>query len=96
VSQRKNGTDRFFHEDWLSSTRYLTEGTGSSAPTAYRFDAFGRQSAGAGPDSTALKFAGGERYQSDVAMGYQLLGQRYYDPYVGRCLSSSRVTRSAP
>ena len=58
VSQRKNNTDSFFHTDWLASTRYLTDGTGQNAPTAYRFDAYGRQSAGAGPDSTSRKFAG--------------------------------------
>ena len=34
VSQRVNGADRFFHDDWLGSTRYLTDGTGLRAPTS--------------------------------------------------------------
>jgi RHS repeat-associated protein len=90
VSQRSSIGDRYFHEDWLGSTRYLTDSSGQ-APTAYRFDAFGAQSAAAGPDTTSLKFAGGWGYQSDVAMGLQLLGERYYDPTVGRFFSPDPI-----
>jgi hypothetical protein len=38
--QNRAGVFRYFHEDWLGSTRYLTD--------AYRFDAFGQRRAGAG------------------------------------------------
>jgi RHS repeat-associated protein len=91
ISQRQNGADRFFHQDWLGSTRYLTDSTGNSAPTAYRFDAYGRQSAAAGPDSTSFKWAGGWGYQSDAPSGLQLLGARYYDPAVGRFLNPDPI-----
>jgi RHS repeat-associated protein len=87
ASQRKDGQDRFFHEDWIGSTRYLTDSSGGNAPTAYRFDAYGVQSASAGPDATSFKFAGGWGYESDAPRGMQLLGARYYDPAVGRFLS---------
>jgi RHS repeat-associated protein len=90
-SQRKSGTDAFFHTDWIGSTRYLTAGNGLGIPTGYRFDAFGNQSAGAGIDQTSLKFAGAWGYQSDVAMHLQLLGARYYDPEVGRFLSPDPI-----
>jgi RHS repeat-associated protein len=90
-SQRKGGTDAFFHTDWIGSTRYLTAGNGLGIPTGYRFDAFGNQSAGAGIDQTSLKFAGAWGYQSDVAMHLQLLGARYYDPEVGRFLSPDPI-----
>jgi RHS repeat-associated protein len=90
-SQRKGGTDAYFHTDWIGSTRYLTAGNGLGIPTGYRFDAFGNQSAGAGIDQTSLKFAGAWGYQSDVAMHLQLLGARYYDPEVGRFLSPDPI-----
>jgi RHS repeat-associated protein len=90
-SQRKSGTDAFFHTDWIGSTRYLTAGNGLGIPTGYRFDAFGNQTAGAGIDQTSLKFAGAWGYQSDVAMHLQLLGARYYDPEVGRFLSPDPI-----
>ena len=61
VSQRKNGVDHTFHEDWRSSTRYLTDATGNVAPTAYRYDAYGNTTASGGPDQTSFKFAGGAR-----------------------------------
>lgn len=91
VSQRENGVDSFFHPDWLDSTRYLTDGSGNTAVSSFRFDAFGGKMAGSGPDSTAFKFAGGWGYQSDAPGGLQLLGARYYDPEVGRFISPDPI-----
>jgi YD repeat-containing protein len=65
VSQRNGSTDLFPHEDWLGSTRYLTDATGNSAPTAYRFDAYGRLSASFGTDRASLKWAEPLEHQSD-------------------------------
>jgi YD repeat-containing protein len=76
VSQRNPSTDLFPHEDWLGSTRYLTASTGLTAPTAYRFDAYGNTSANGGPDGTALKLAGQHEYQSDVYGGLPQPGAR--------------------
>jgi RHS repeat-associated protein len=92
ISQRKNGVDAFFHEDWIGSTRYLTDGSGLAAPTAYRFDAFGVPSASAGPDATSFKFAGGHGYESDGPAGMLQLGARLYDPGLGRFLSPDPIS----
>jgi RHS repeat-associated protein len=91
VSQRRDGADAYFHQDWIGSTRYLTNSTGLSAPTAYRYDAYGRLSAQAGPDVTHSKSAGGHGYESDAPGGLQLLGARYYDPAVGRFLNPDPI-----
>jgi transposase len=37
VSQRSNGVDRFFHTDWLGSTRYLSDSTGNNFPSGMRY-----------------------------------------------------------
>jgi RHS repeat-associated protein len=90
VSQRNGSTDLFLHEDWLGSTRYLTDSQGT-APTAYRFDAYGNTSASGGPDSTVLKFGGQHEYQSDLPLGLQQLGARVYPPAAGRFLSPDPI-----
>lgn len=75
----------------IGSTRYLSDGTGLSTPTAYRYDAYGNLSAQAGPDQTSVKFAGAHGYESDGPMGFMLLGHRYYDPAVGRFLNPDPI-----
>jgi hypothetical protein len=45
LAQRQGSTDRFCHSDWVGSTRYLSDSTGNSIPSALRFDAFGHRSA---------------------------------------------------
>ncbi len=91
ISQRQNGVDRYFHDDWIGSTRYLTDATGLAAPTAYRYDAFGLVTASAGPDTTSLKFAGGWGYQADVAGGLLHVGARQYAPALGRFMSPDPI-----
>ncbi len=76
AAQRKGGTDRFYHQDRMGSTRYLSDSTGNAAPTAYRNDAYGNQTAAQGPDETSYNFAGAHGYQSDAPGGLQLLGAR--------------------
>ncbi len=91
ISQRQNGVDRYFHDDWIGSTRYLTDASGLAAPTAYRYDAFGLVTAAAGPDTTSLKFAGGWGYQGDVAGGLLHAGARQYAPALGRFMSPDPI-----
>jgi RHS repeat-associated protein len=91
VSQRANGTDSYFHSDWIGSTRYLTGANGLTTPSAYRFDGFGNVSAFAGSDLTRFKFAGGHGYESDAHAGLQQLGARLYDPVVGRFISPDPI-----
>jgi hypothetical protein len=69
--QQANGVDRYLDQDWLGSTRYLSDGAnGNSFPSLLRFDAFGKRSATGGADaydSTDLQFAGGLGYQTEFA-----------------------------
>jgi RHS repeat-associated protein len=94
LAQRSNGTDSFFHTDWIGSTRYMTDGTGNATPSALRYDAFGERTALAGPAyPTEFQFAAKSGYQTEYAdatdsgLGIDYLQQRYYDPAAGRFIS---------
>jgi RHS repeat-associated protein len=97
LAERKNGSDTFYHSDWLGSTRYLSDDTGNSFPHGLRYDAYGRKTAKSGSDwnPSSFQFAGAWGYQSeagtDVAPGLQYLEQRYYDPQVGRFLTPDPI-----
>jgi RHS repeat-associated protein len=101
LAQRVNAQDRFFHSDWLGSTRYLSDNTGNSFPSQLRYDGFGNRSATQGTDayhSTEFQFGGaGWGYQQEFAsatepgLGLQYLAQRYYDPAVGRFISPDPI-----
>jgi RHS repeat-associated protein len=100
LHQQSGGTDRFFHSDWLGSTRYLSDSAGTGLPSALRYDAFGNRSATGGTDayhSTDFQFAGASGYQQEYAsatepgLGLQYLEQRYYDPAVGRFISPDPI-----
>jgi RHS repeat-associated protein len=94
VSQNVNGTDRFFHTDWLGSTRYLSDATGNSFPSALRYDAFGEVTSPQGlQPPTYYQFAGDWGYQAEwsasyeIGLGLDYLRGRYYDPAIGRFIS---------
>ena len=96
VSQRKNGTDRFMHGDWLGSTRYMTDiGGNYMAQERILYDGFGNQAYRTGENTRPgdFQFAGRWGYQTEYAfgtepgVGLQYLEQRYYDPVVGRFLT---------
>jgi RHS repeat-associated protein len=98
LAQRSNGVDRFFQEDWIGSTRYLTDSSGNSAPSALRYDAFGERTATAGTAyPTEFAFVGKLGYQSeyedgsDPGLGIEYLQQRYYDPATGRFISRDPI-----
>ena len=97
-AQRKGGLDRYFHDDWLGSTRYLTDTAGATPTSASRFDAFGSRSATGGTDPadvTGFQYAGAHGYQREPAGGAELgldyLYQRYYDPQTGRFISRDPI-----
>jgi hypothetical protein len=44
LAQRSGSTDRFFHTDWLGSTRWMSDGAnGNSFPVYALFDSFGNR-----------------------------------------------------
>jgi len=93
---RQNGLDRVTHSDWLGSTRYLTDATGTALPTyAKRFDAYGLQTAFAGtdgPGAVANQYAGVWGYHRDAAeIGLDHLHHRYYDPAIGRFITRDPI-----
>ncbi len=53
-----------------------------------QYDAFGETLTRSGSTATPVQFAGTSGYQADAATGLLLLGHRYYDPSIGRFLSS--------
>jgi hypothetical protein len=78
------GVDRFFHSDWLGSTRYLSDSTGDNFPSELLYDAYGNgETPPLGPDHpTDYLFAGQWGYQteyqtgSEPGLGLQYLEQR--------------------
>jgi len=100
LAHRQGSADRFYHSDWLGSTRFLSDGTGIDFPSALRYDAFGRRSATGGVDPyhpSDFQFAGAWGYQTEYAtaadpgLGLQYLQQRYYDPAIGRFISPDPI-----
>src|SRR5207244_1114823 len=90
ISERAATTSKFYHGDQLGSTR----GISSSAQTitdSRETDAFGLTISSSGSTATPFFFAGGAGYRSDAASGLMLLGERYYDPSVGRFVSRDPI-----
>jgi RHS repeat-associated protein len=94
-AQRRGVTDRFFHDDWLGSTRYLTD-SGQAVTSAMRFDAYGARSALGGTDGphpTDYQYAGAHGYQREATDGLDLdyLYQRYYENQTGRFITRDPI-----
>jgi len=85
VQQDTNG-QHFFQTDALGSVRGFTGNNQAPQGEVY-YDAFGLPSVRQGSQPTPLGFAGAAGYQTDADTGLMLLGNRYYDPSVGRFLS---------
>jgi RHS repeat-associated protein len=104
IGRRSNGVYRYFHPDGHGSTRYLSDGSGTSEPFCLRYDAFGNRSKWQGTDPyhpTDYQFGMEWGYQTETAIsdaqgfepGLELhyLDQRYYDPVIGRFISPDPV-----
>ncbi len=85
VQQDTNG-QHFFQLDALGSVRGFTGNTQAPQGEVY-YDAFGLPSVRQGSQPFPLGFAGAAGYQTDSDTGLMLLGNRYYDPSIGRFLS---------
>ena len=87
LSEHRGGASKFYHADALGSTRGITDST-QSATDSILYDAFGNTVSRTGTTPTPFGFVGKGQYQSDSDSGLQLLGHRYYDPSIGRFISS--------
>ena len=87
LSEHRSSASKFYHGDALGSTRGITDST-QSVTDSVLYDAFGNTVSRTGTTPTPFGFVGKEQYQSDSDSGLQLLGHRYYDPSLGRFLSS--------
>jgi RHS repeat-associated protein len=83
ISQTTGTTASYPLADGLGSTAALTDSSGAVTAT-YKYDVFGAVKSSTGPGSTEFRFAG---QQDDLALGYQYLRARYYDPATGRFIS---------
>ena len=79
---------RYYHADGLGSVRALSD-AGGGAAAGYSYDVFGASRGQSGMTGNALTYTG---QQFDAETGLLYLRARYYDPVVGRFLSSDPVT----
>ena len=87
LSEKRGTASKFYHGDALGSTRGITDNT-QAVTDSQLYDAFGNTVSRTGTTPPPFGFVGAEQYQSDSDSGLQLLGHRYYDPSIGRFLSS--------
>jgi RHS repeat-associated protein len=90
ISERAGTTSKFYHGDALGSTRGITDGSQAVTDTVL-YDAFGMTVSRTGTTATPFGFVGAQQYQTDSDSGLQLLGHRYYDPSIGRFISSDPI-----
>lgn len=84
ISQARGTETRYYHSDGLGSVRALTDGTQAVTDT-YDFDAFGKLLTSTGTTPNNYLFAG---EQLDPNVGFYYLRARYYDPGMGRFVTS--------
>ena len=87
LSERRGSASKFLHTDALGSTRGITDTT-QAATDSVLYDGFGMTVSRSGTTPTPFGFVGAGQYQTDGDSNLQLLGHRYYDPSIGRFLSS--------
>ena len=78
------GRVSYYHTDGLGSTTALSDATGAST-ASYSYDVFGATRTMTGSNGQPFTYAG---EQVDTATGLVYLRARYYDPAVGRLISS--------
>jgi len=83
LEQINGSTPLYYLHDQLSSTRALTNESGTVVDT-YTYDAYGNLVGSTGSDTNPLGFAGA---YSDAETGFLYLTNRYYDPSTGQFLT---------
>jgi RHS repeat-associated protein len=87
LSERRNGVSSYYSGDLLGSIEDTTDASGTSVTSHTEYDAFGNIVAQSGSTPSPFAYCGREGYQTDQDSGLQLLGNRYYDPAIGRFLT---------
>ena len=83
VSERRNGASRFLHRDANGSLRGLTNSSQQTTDTLVQ-DAFGVTVGHTGSNPLPFGFEADAQYQLDSDSSLLLVGNRYYDPVIGR------------
>jgi len=86
LAQQDSSGQHFWQVDALGSVRGVSDNAQNPQGEVY-YDAFGLPSLRQGQMPGPLGFAGAAGYQTDADTGLMLLGNRYYDPSIGRFLS---------
>jgi RHS repeat-associated protein len=87
LSERHNGVSSYYSGDLLGSIEDTTDASGTSVTSHTEDDAFCSIVAQGGSTPSPFQYCGREGYQTDKDSGLQLLGNRYYDPVIGRFLT---------
>jgi len=83
LGQRAPGGRYYYLSDGLGSTAALTDSAGNVVNT-YRYDPWGKELGSTGTVANPWRFGGGYGAYTDAATGLVKIGQRYYDPALGR------------
>jgi RHS repeat-associated protein len=87
ISQSRDGATTYYHYDGLGSTRALTSSAEAITDT-YNYDAFGNLLDKTGSTINPYLYRG-EQYDADLSAYY--LRARYYQPGIGRFLTTDHV-----
>ena len=87
LSQSRLGTATYYNSDGIGSISSLTDASGTTAAT-YVYDAFGNLSLSTGSITSPFRYTGRE-FDSETALYFNRA--RYYDPAIGRFLSSDPI-----
>lgn len=95
LGQRAPGGRYYYLYDGLGSTAALTDSTGAVV-NRYRYDPWGQQIASTGTVANPYRFGGSYGSYTDVATGLVKIGQRYYDPALGRWIQRDPLGAGNP
>jgi RHS repeat-associated protein len=90
VSVSIGGFSYFYHYDRLGSVRVLSDEVGDIVQE-YFYDAFGNLVSSSGSLEQPYQFVGEQYYYTEPIFNLLLLGQRWYDPEIGRFISRDPV-----
>jgi len=83
LGQRTPAGRSYYLYDGLGSTAALTDSAGNVV-NRYAYDPYGNVTASSGAAANPYRFGGAYGAYTDVATGLVKIGQRYYDPGLGR------------